>query len=365
MVETRRSGWRDWGGLGIIIIAAALFAMVVGGYSPSSRFADLLEGFLIAALFSACITGWIVLIIPRLMAPAVWSRLAFPLNWAVLVSTLVAIAVAGSLTATVMLALLGYIPFDRVLGVWRENSLRVSLIVTLTFGLFIFAQEVVRGRLNEATLALRTKERDEAEARRMATEARLTSLESRVHPHFLFNTLNSIASLIPSDPAGAERMTTQLASLLRSSLDHESAPLVPLAREIAHVRDYLAIERVRLGDRLRFDIDVPEGVAHFSVPRLALQTLTENSVKHVIASRREGGHIHLTAVQEGSQLVLRVADSGLGFTEHQITAGHGLALLRERLDMQYGSNARLETSRSHDGAAVTLRVPTSGGHTTA
>jgi len=98
---------------------------------------------------------------------------------------------------------------------------------------------------------MRTKERDEAKARRAALEAQLASLESRVQPHFLFNTLNSIASLIPSDPGGAERMTTQLASLLRSSLDAADGALVPLADELRTVRDYLDIERVRFGSRMQ------------------------------------------------------------------------------------------------------------------
>ena len=159
----------------------------------------------------------------------------------------------------------------------------------LTIGLFITAYELMRQRLDAATLALRTKERDEAEARRLAAEAQLASIESRVQPHFLFNTLNSIAALVHDDPAGAERMTTQLSSLLRSALDSTAVPLVPLDEELRVVRAYLDIERVRFGDRLRYDVDLGDGTAAAAVPRMALQTLVENSVKYAVSPRREGG----------------------------------------------------------------------------
>ena len=115
----------------------------------------------------------------------------------------------------------------------REGERIDVLVTTLTFGISISAYELMRSRLEAATLTVRTKERDEAEARRAAIEAQLASLESRVQPHFLFNTLNSIASLIPSDPRGAERMTAQLASLLRSSLDAANAPLTTIFGRVA------------------------------------------------------------------------------------------------------------------------------------
>ena len=110
----------------------------------------------------------------------------------------------------------------------------------------------MRARLNEAALALRTKERDEAEAQRLAAEAQLASLEARVDPHFLFNTLNSMSELVHDNPAAAERVVGQLASLMRSSLDRGGSPLVPLEQELGVVRDYLDIERVRFGDRLKY-----------------------------------------------------------------------------------------------------------------
>ena len=171
--------------------------------------------------------------------------------------------------------------------------------MTLTFGMFIMAYEMMRKRLDDATLALRTNERDEAEARRIAAEAQLASIESRVQPHFLFNTLNSIAALVHDDPAGAERMTGQLAALLRSALDSTAVPLVPLEQELRIVRAYLDIERVRFGDRLRYDVELGDGTASAMVPRMALQTLVENSVKYAVSPRREGGAIRVSAAAAG------------------------------------------------------------------
>ena len=120
-----------------------------------------------------------------------------------------------------------------------------------------------------------------------------------MQPHFLFNTLNSIAALVHDDPAGAERMTGQLASLLRSSLDSTATPLVPLDDELRVVRAYLDIERVRFGDRLRYSVDAAATApAPALVPRMALQTLVENSVKYAVSPRREGASIAVRAASD-------------------------------------------------------------------
>jgi LytS/YehU family sensor histidine kinase len=190
-----------------------------------------------------------------------------------------ALGLAGSVAAISALVAAGIIPrldFTR----WFAGNFRITIVATLTIGLFITAYEMMRKRLDAATLALRTKERDEAEARRIAAEAQLASIESRVQPHFLFNTLNSIAALVHDDPDGAERMTGQLAALLRSALDSTAVPVVSLDEELRVVRAYLDIERVRFGERLRYEVRLGDGTSSARVPRMALQTLVENSVKY-------------------------------------------------------------------------------------
>ena len=162
-----------------------------------------------------------------------------------------------------------------------------------------------------------------------------------MQPHFLFNTLNSIAALVHDDPAGAERMTGQLASLLRSALDSTATPLVPLDQELRVVRAYLDIERVRFGDRLRYDVDLGEGTASAIVPRMALQTLVENSVKYAVSPRREGGSICVRAHASDGRVRVTVEDDGPGFDPAHRPEGHGLALLGARLAMLFGDRASM------------------------
>src|SRR5262245_27878549 len=224
------------------VIAAAV-TMAFADWTLHTRWRYVLEQFLVSLFVTSCIGPVCMIVLPK-VTPRVFARFRAPLNWLIVIAVMLTIAAAGSFFALTILAAVGYINLSDILLVWLDNSLKVSVIVTLTVGTFFTAREILRNRLKQATLALRTKERDEAEARRLASEARLASLESRVQPHFLFNTLNSIAALIPQDPNGAERMTGQLASLLRSSLDTAATPLVDLAHELAIVKDYLDIERV-------------------------------------------------------------------------------------------------------------------------
>ena len=338
-------------------IAATVFVAVafIGvGFGTPLRFAA--EAFGIALLFSFSIGTLCAVFLPRI-SPSLWLY-PFPVNWLLLIACMFGFAMAGSVVTIAILVGIGFIPGARF-AEWLLGSARYAIITTLTFGIAISAYEMMRTRLDAATLAMRTKERDEAEARRAAIEAQLASLESRVQPHFLFNTLNSIASLIPTDPHGAEKMTAQLASLLRSSLDSVDNPLVPLEQEISTVRDYLHIERVRFGDRItpEFAIDSNAGAA--LLPRFSLQTLVENSVKFAIAPRRNGGRISVRASAHNGRVRIEVEDDGPGFSPERIPANHGLALLRQRLALTYGDRATLEIHSGPGGSTVRIEVPCS------
>ena len=355
--DNRYRTWRYWARIGAVIVAAATVVMLgFSGVTWRTPWRQVGEAFGIALLFSCVIAPMLAVVMPR-VARSVRCRYAFPFDWLVLVATMISLATAGSFLAILILAAVGYLKGAGIIATWMAGSLKISILITLTFGIFTTVLESMRSRLNEATVALRTKERDEAEARRLAAEAQLASIESRVQPHFLFNTLNSIAALVHDDPAGAERMTGQLASLLRSALDSTATPLVTLDEELRVVRAYLDIERVRFGDRLRYSVELGDGTAQKQVPRMALQTLVENSVKYAVSPRPRGGSIVVRASTVDGRVRVSVEDDGPGFEAEHRLAGHGLDLLTGRLAMLFGDRASLRVDSRPGSTTVTIEVP--------
>jgi LytS/YehU family sensor histidine kinase len=352
----RRFSSRYWLRVLTANLAASLMVTVVfSGVTLRTPPRQIIRAFGIAMLFSCIIGPTLGIVMPR-AARLVGGRLRFPFDWAVLIATMVGIALAGSFVAILVLAAVGYLHGAGIVASWMAGSVKASIVITLTFGVFVTITESMRRRLTETTIALRTKERDEAEARRLAAEAQLASIESRVHPHFLFNTLNSIASLVHDDPEGAERMTGQLAALLRSSLDAGTSPLVTVEEELRVVQAYLDIERVRFGGRLRYDIQVDDAARASQVPRLAVQTLVENSVKYAVSPRLEGGAIAIRAVASDGRVRILVSDDGPGFDASGAAPGHGLSLVRDRLAMTLGDRARLRITSAPGETTVSLEL---------
>jgi two-component system sensor histidine kinase AlgZ len=330
------------------------------GSVPGMAWRPFLRGLGISLVFANSIGILLALVMP-LVAGWCWKSgkgaADRPIvRWTILIATIVVLTAAGTIVATAVLYAFGTFP-ARLFWKWSIDSFEIGIVISLILCIGITTYETLRHQLEDATVALRVKERDEAEARRLSAEAQLASLESRVQPHFLFNTLNSIASLIPTDPAGAERMTGQLASLLRSSLDQQTSPLVTLDEELKVVRDYLDIQRVRFGDRLRYDVHVDSSAATTPVPRLAIQTLVENSVKHAVSIRREGASITIRAVSLDDHTHVVVGDDGPGFNATAVHPGHGLALLRGRLGMIFGARASLTIESGPGRTSVALDIP--------
>jgi LytS/YehU family sensor histidine kinase len=205
-------------------------------------------------------------------------------------------------------------------------------------------------------MELRNRQLEQERASKFALEAQLASLESHIRPHFLFNTLNTISSLIPEDPGLAEHLVGKLAALLRLSLDSNQERLASLERELKIVGDYLEIERARYGSRLRFKSDVPAELRAVEVPALSLQTLVENSVKYAVGSRFEGAEIRLGASAHNGSLIVNVSDDGPGFNIESFPPGHGLDNLQRRLTVLFGPSARLEVSND-SGARVCFTIP--------
>jgi hypothetical protein len=309
-------------------------------------------------IFSFCCSSLGFLTIPRL-APIIWRRVPAPLNWAAIAAALAACATVGSFVAMLLGTAAGIVPTGRFFPFWL-SGLKISIYFTLIFGIFFTVTGGLRARLDAAALTLRTKERDEADAHRLAAEAQLASLESRVDPHFLFNTLNSVSELVHENPAAAEKVVGQLASLMRSSLDRGASALVPLEQELGFVRNYLDIERVRFGDRLRYELSIDDHAARTPVPRLSLQTLVENGVKYAVSTRQKGASIVVRAAVSNGRTRIEVEDDGPGFDRVNLPEGHGLALLKARLKMQFGSNAAMGIDSRPGRTCIWLDVPVDG-----
>lgn len=201
----------------------------------------------------------------------------------------------------------------------------------------------------------------------IASQAELKALQSQVHPHFLFNVLNTLAALCELDPRQAGRLAVRLGDFLRRSLRETPPPLIPLREEMKNVDAYLAIEQARFGDHLRVEEDVEEECLDALIPSFALQILAENAVLHGISQKVGGGTLRLQARRRGQRACFRVVDDGVGLTEERLGSlfsangrASGLLVLRERGKRILGNRFKLRVvSRRGQGSAVLLSVPLS------
>ena len=191
------------------------------------------------------------------------------------------------------------------------------------------------------------------------TEAELRALRAQINPHFLFNSLNTIADLAVRDPARAEAMTLRLAGVFRHVLAHSSRPLTSIRDEIEFLRTYLFIEEVRFGDRLHVEFDISPAVSGEHLPSLILQPLVENALKHGLGPKPGPGHLWISAAPQDGQVCVRVEDDGMGmgFSQNK-PESLGLANVAERLRTLYQDRASLILeARAGGGTRVTLVIP--------
>lgn len=238
------------------------------------------------------------------------------------------------------------------LSIAFESLFTGSLLNTRTGTLF-WRERLVMGLYVYAVIAAITYPVEAvgraARAESLAARTQLAALRAQIQPHFLFNALHTVVQLIPLDPKRAVEAAELIADLLRATVD-ESRDEVTLEEEWRFVSRYLALERIRFGDRLAIRSDFAEGVLEARVPAFALQTLVENAVRHGAARRVAATEIAVTASGSASELTLSVRNTDDGAQATPSTAGTGLARLRERLGVLYGDAARLEHGRTDDGA---------------
>jgi two-component system LytT family sensor kinase len=201
------------------------------------------------------------------------------------------------------------------------------------------------------------------EQKRLLLEARLDALQRQINPHFLFNTLNSIASLVRMKPELAREMTVKLANILRALLkDHDT--YVPLRDELSFTDDYLDIEVVRFGANLRVEKEIDPRTLGVLVPSILLQPLIENSIKHGLEPRLSGGTVTLRSRLNGDRVLIEVADDGVGMGNRPMSAlqrtgaGIGMKNVQERLEVLYGNQAQFTVvSNPGRGTLVSIEIP--------
>jgi signal transduction histidine kinase len=208
-----------------------------------------------------------------------------------------------------------------------------------------------------STRALQRAETDRAAFEREVAEARLQVMQAQVEPHFLFNTLANVRQLYEKDRAAGRRMLESLMRYLEVALPRMRESETTLAREASLVEDFLHLHQVRMARRLAYAIDIPTGLRNHPMPPMMLLTLAENAIKHGLNPAPDGGRIRISARAEGDRLVVRVADTGVGFASASGT-GTGLANIRARLAAQLGDEAGLVLENNElGGATATLTLP--------
>lgn len=289
------------------------------------------------------------------------TRIRFPWNSVWIILSLALTALVSSALVQVTLLSFGYLDRKQLWPEFGYKSATVFLIAVV-IALSIHIYETIQERIQFANLQLHANELEKNRALKLATEARLASLESKLHPHFLFNTLNTISALILEDPPLADRIVQRFAALLRTSLDASSQPTIPLKDEIELIRNYLEIERARFRERLTYEIAVRPELEALHIPPLTLQPLVENSVKFAVTPRIRGGSIAISGDRTIDSLRLEVRDDGPGFSEAMIPRDHGLDNLRCRLAALFGDRASLTVTCEKNATSVSIVVPVNGSH---
>lgn len=249
----------------------------------------------------------------------------------------------------------------RTTRVYRERSSDWFMSFLMLLIVTSIIAKVLLGGKRKAETRARAASATAAEEglKRQLAEAQLKMMQAQVEPHFLFNTLASVDYLIETDPARASTMQKNLIQYLRAALPQMREGSTTLGKELALVRSYLEILKVRMEDRLHFAITVPQGLMSAQFPPMVLQSLVENAIKHALEPKPEGGSITVTADIANGSLRVTVADTGLGFgAAGKPGTGVGLANLRERLAALYSGRAKFTIeANSPSGTIATIEVP--------
>ena len=337
---------------------ALLFAgLTLLGLGSATRMLLVYYEYVNLTFFEALTSGLVDWYLWGLFVPVVlWAGLRAPLvREALLPRTLLHLGL-GPLVSFGQLALFATVSAWLRGHTVTAGDVRSAALMKFHSGVFVYGCAIFALSARHAGLRARAEELRRAQLAERLSDARLQSLQAHLRPHFLFNTLNSVAALMRRDPDEAERMLARLGTLLRRSVRGSNAQAVQLVEEVSFVRDYLEIESARFGERLQTEFSIPESLHGASVPPLLLQPLVENAVRHGLSERIEGGCVRLSATSSGETLHLVVENDGPEL-EEDASGGIGLGGTRERLQLLYGDRAHLHATSSDAGVRVEVTLP--------
>ncbi len=267
------------------------------------------------------------------------------------VAALVLGAIAGTALGATFIQLPGDPIHTKSMYLWQ--ILGISILFGMIITYFFHSKEKL-----SATIHLAQEERiKRLSSEKLALEADLKRLQAQVEPHFLFNTLSNIVSLMDSDPAKAKTMQMDLIRYLRTALGRIRDKATTLGQEADLIRAYLDIFKIRMGERLQYTIDIPDQLKELPLAPMLLQPIVENALLHGLEPKIEGGHIRIRAEEQGGIVSIEISDSGNGMVDHQ-QPGIGLANVKRRLAQLYGKQGALVIRENQPcGAVVVVAIP--------
>jgi sensor histidine kinase YesM len=276
------------------------------------------------------------------------------------IASIVFIVMIGIASGTLIGLQIGSFALQQIFSVdlkQHDKNLLQTVTLAITFGSITSYFFYSRFRLRASEEVIQQERIKRLSSEKEALEANLRMLQAQIDPHFLFNTLSNVLSLIDTDPAHGKSMLADLIHYMRISLSRTLPEATTLNQELNMIKAYLNIQKIRMGERLRFTIEVPEAVCQHPFPPMLLQPLVENAVKHGLEPTIEGGEITIKAVEEDNLLRIEVTDTGLGFSSFNKT-GVGIGNVRERIKLLYGEKGRLILEENKpNGVRAIIEVP--------
>ncbi|PTS95462.1 hypothetical protein DBR11_21310 [Pedobacter sp. HMWF019] len=313
------------GGLGIGIILAVLISLLKGEWIGQEQFAYKM-------LFSVAISFFVCNSI--LLSKKLWYKKGYNIRYLLVYYTF-------SLIGVFLAVELNYYLFASIFQVkytfFHTTDLAFSGVITIivcTISYIYFA------RKNKFNSQIKQKEMDLLRLKQMKTQAELAALQSKINPHFLYNSLNAITSLIHLDPDKAEDMTLKLSKLFRYSINQSQENLISIQEEVDILQTYLDIEKVRFGDRIRFIIEIEHGLEQEKIPRFLIQPLVENALKHGLKNTPANGELKFS-IKKTNVMEIIVSDNGIPFPS-ELDIGYGLQSTYDKLELLYPGNYELQ-----------------------